>query len=106
MCPCEQIDLESIFALNTDLAPEDEIAQSPETPPPPVSSAVKVNKIPQNKVCVHSTLSSVGLQCIVGCYSGKGADDVHYSLGFVSCRTAGQSLHLKMRRLPKIIEVR
>ncbi|KAA0704250.1 Kinesin-like protein KIF2A [Triplophysa tibetana] len=44
----KEIDLESIFALNTDLAPEEEIAQSPETPPP-ASSAIKVNKIPQNK---------------------------------------------------------
>ncbi|KAI7793604.1 putative kinesin-like protein KIF2A-like, partial [Triplophysa rosa] len=45
----KEVDLESIFALNTDLAPEEEIAQSPETPPPPASSAIKVNKIPQNK---------------------------------------------------------
>ncbi|XP_055063441.1 kinesin-like protein KIF2A isoform X1 [Misgurnus anguillicaudatus] len=45
----KEIDLESIFALNPDLAPEEEIAQSPETPPPPVSSAIKVNKIPQSK---------------------------------------------------------
>uniref|UniRef100_A0AAR2LJQ0 Kinesin-like protein n=1 Tax=Pygocentrus nattereri TaxID=42514 RepID=A0AAR2LJQ0_PYGNA len=44
-----QIDLESIFALNPDLAPEEEIAQSPETPPPALSSSVKVNKIPTNK---------------------------------------------------------
>ncbi|KAK7121011.1 hypothetical protein R3I94_020852 [Phoxinus phoxinus] len=45
----KEIDLESIFALNPDIAPEEEIPQSPETPPPPVSSAVKTNKIPQNK---------------------------------------------------------
>ncbi|XP_026799770.1 kinesin-like protein KIF2A isoform X3 [Pangasianodon hypophthalmus] len=45
----KEIDLESIFALNPDLAPDEEIAQSPETPPPPVSSSVKVNKIPTNK---------------------------------------------------------
>ncbi|XP_046717552.1 kinesin-like protein KIF2A isoform X2 [Silurus meridionalis] len=45
----KEIDLESIFALNPDLAPEEEIAQSPETPPPTVSSSVKVNKIPTNK---------------------------------------------------------
>uniref|UniRef100_A0AAR2LXU0 Kinesin-like protein n=1 Tax=Pygocentrus nattereri TaxID=42514 RepID=A0AAR2LXU0_PYGNA len=44
-----RIDLESIFALNPDLAPEEEIAQSPETPPPALSSSVKVNKIPTNK---------------------------------------------------------
>ncbi|XP_016092534.1 kinesin-like protein KIF2A isoform X1 [Sinocyclocheilus grahami] len=45
----KEIDLESIFALNPDIAPEEEIPQSPETPPPPVSSAIKINKIPQNK---------------------------------------------------------
>ncbi|KAM9456067.1 kinesin-like protein KIF2A isoform 2-T2 [Clarias gariepinus] len=45
----KEIDLESIFALNPDLAPDEEIAQSPETPPPPVSSSVKVNKVPANK---------------------------------------------------------
>ncbi|XP_060764712.1 kinesin-like protein KIF2A isoform X7 [Neoarius graeffei] len=45
----KEIDLESIFSLNPDLAPDEEIAQSPETPPPPVSSSIKVNKIPTNK---------------------------------------------------------
>lgn len=43
----KEIDLESIFALNADLAPDEEIVQSPETPPPPVTSGVKVNKIPK-----------------------------------------------------------
>ncbi|KTF85275.1 hypothetical protein cypCar_00028980 [Cyprinus carpio] len=45
----KEIDLESIFALNPDVAPEEEIPRSPETPPPPVSNAIKTNKIPQNK---------------------------------------------------------
>uniref|UniRef100_A0A4W3KHG3 Kinesin-like protein n=1 Tax=Callorhinchus milii TaxID=7868 RepID=A0A4W3KHG3_CALMI len=40
----KEIDLESIFALNPDLAPEEEIEQSPETPPPPTPS-IKTNKI-------------------------------------------------------------
>ena len=40
-----QIDLESIFALNADLAPEEEMAPSPDTPPPPTPSSVKINKI-------------------------------------------------------------
>lgn len=40
----KQIDLESIFSLNPDLVPDEEIEPSPETPPPPASSA-KVNKI-------------------------------------------------------------
>uniref|UniRef100_A0A8C1VLE3 Kinesin-like protein n=1 Tax=Cyprinus carpio TaxID=7962 RepID=A0A8C1VLE3_CYPCA len=51
----KEIDLESIFALNPDVAPEEEIPQSPETPPPPVSSAIKINKIPQNKVFTVGT---------------------------------------------------
>ncbi|RMC04269.1 hypothetical protein DUI87_19088 [Hirundo rustica rustica] len=38
----KEIDLESIFSLNPDLAPDD-IEPSPETPPP--TSAAKVNKI-------------------------------------------------------------
>uniref|UniRef100_A0A8C7Q833 Kinesin-like protein n=1 Tax=Oncorhynchus mykiss TaxID=8022 RepID=A0A8C7Q833_ONCMY len=41
----KEIDLESIFALNPDVAPEEEIAHSPETPPPPTPTSVKVNKI-------------------------------------------------------------
>ncbi|XP_052422589.1 kinesin-like protein KIF2A isoform X1 [Carassius gibelio] len=45
----KEIDLESVFALNPDIAPEEEIPRSPETPPPSVSSANKINKIPQNK---------------------------------------------------------
>uniref|UniRef100_A0A8B9LCS7 Kinesin-like protein n=1 Tax=Astyanax mexicanus TaxID=7994 RepID=A0A8B9LCS7_ASTMX len=48
----KEIDLESIFALNTDLAPDEEIPQSPETPPPALSSSTKVNKIPTNKICI------------------------------------------------------
>ncbi|XP_028826774.1 kinesin-like protein KIF2A isoform X3 [Denticeps clupeoides] len=43
----KEIDSESIFALNPDLAPDEEIAQSPETPPPPTSSSGKLNKIPK-----------------------------------------------------------
>ncbi|XP_007890332.1 kinesin-like protein KIF2A isoform X10 [Callorhinchus milii] len=44
----KEIDLESIFALNPDLAPEEEIEQSPETPPPPTPS-IKTNKIAKNR---------------------------------------------------------
>ncbi|CAB1319912.1 unnamed protein product [Coregonus sp. 'balchen'] len=43
----KEIDLESIFALNPDVAPEEEIAPGPETPPPPTPTSVKVNKIPK-----------------------------------------------------------
>ncbi|XP_069483438.1 kinesin-like protein KIF2A isoform X4 [Ambystoma mexicanum] len=44
----KEIDLESIFALNPDLAPDEEIEPSPETPPPSTPSA-KVNKIAKNR---------------------------------------------------------
>ncbi|XP_043919754.1 kinesin-like protein KIF2A [Protopterus annectens] len=45
----KEIDLESIFALNPDLAPEEEdIEPSPETPPPPTPLA-KVNKLAKNR---------------------------------------------------------
>ncbi|EHH61618.1 hypothetical protein EGM_19622 [Macaca fascicularis] len=43
----KEIDLESIFSLNPDLVPDEEIEPSPETPPPPASST-KVNKIVKN----------------------------------------------------------
>ncbi|KAJ0057470.1 hypothetical protein NL108_009192 [Boleophthalmus pectinirostris] len=42
----KEIDLESIFALNPDVAPDDEIPQSPETSLPP-SSIPKVSKVPK-----------------------------------------------------------
>ncbi|XP_026199539.1 kinesin-like protein KIF2A isoform X3 [Anabas testudineus] len=45
----KEIDLESIFALNPDVAPDEEIAPSPETPPPPTPTNVKVNKIAKNR---------------------------------------------------------
>ncbi|XP_066567523.1 kinesin-like protein KIF2A isoform X1 [Amia ocellicauda] len=51
----KEIDLESIFALNPDIAPEDEIAPSPETPPPPTPSSMKVNKIAKNRRTVVPT---------------------------------------------------
>ncbi|XP_048840393.1 kinesin-like protein KIF2A isoform X3 [Brienomyrus brachyistius] len=45
----KEIDLESIFALNPDLAAGEDIAPSPETTPPPSQTSVKVNKIPKNR---------------------------------------------------------
>ncbi|XP_057687729.1 kinesin-like protein KIF2A isoform X3 [Corythoichthys intestinalis] len=43
----KEIDLESIFALNPDVGPEEEIIRSPETPPP--NTGPKVNKIAKNR---------------------------------------------------------
>ncbi|KAM4576952.1 kinesin-like protein KIF2A isoform 6-T6 [Odontesthes bonariensis] len=45
----KEIDLESIFALNPDVAPDEEIVPSPETPPPPTPTGVKINKIAKNR---------------------------------------------------------
>ncbi|XP_022526288.2 kinesin-like protein KIF2A isoform X1 [Astyanax mexicanus] len=45
----KEIDLECIFSLNPDVAPEEEISLSPITPPPPTPSSVKVNKMPKNR---------------------------------------------------------
>uniref|UniRef100_A0A3P8XAM3 Kinesin-like protein n=1 Tax=Esox lucius TaxID=8010 RepID=A0A3P8XAM3_ESOLU len=47
----KEIDLESIFALNPDVAPEEEVVQSPETPPPTssISSGAKQIKPPKNR---------------------------------------------------------
>ncbi|XP_041085514.1 kinesin-like protein KIF2A isoform X2 [Polyodon spathula] len=49
----KEIDLESIFALNPDIAPDEEIAVSPETPPPPTPTSAKVNKIAKNRRTVN-----------------------------------------------------
>uniref|UniRef100_A0A4W5L0Y1 Kinesin-like protein n=1 Tax=Hucho hucho TaxID=62062 RepID=A0A4W5L0Y1_9TELE len=52
----KEIDLESIFALNPDVAPEEEISPSPETPPPPTPTSVKVNKMTkQNRRTIAPT---------------------------------------------------
>ncbi|XP_075695381.1 kinesin-like protein KIF2A isoform X1 [Rhinoderma darwinii] len=44
----KEIDLESIFSLNPDLFPDEEIDPSPEMPPPPTPTT-KVNKIVKNR---------------------------------------------------------
>uniref|UniRef100_A0A8D3DDE1 Kinesin-like protein n=1 Tax=Scophthalmus maximus TaxID=52904 RepID=A0A8D3DDE1_SCOMX len=49
----KEIDLESIFALNPDVVPDEEIPQSPEVPPP--SNVAKTSKVP--KVCSSPALS-------------------------------------------------
>ncbi|KAM3874439.1 LOW QUALITY PROTEIN: kinesin-like protein KIF2A [Diretmus argenteus] len=45
----KEIELESVFALNPDVAPEEEVPPSPETPPPPSSTAAKGNKTPKTR---------------------------------------------------------
>uniref|UniRef100_A0A8C7GQJ0 Kinesin-like protein n=1 Tax=Oncorhynchus kisutch TaxID=8019 RepID=A0A8C7GQJ0_ONCKI len=45
----KEIDLESIFALNPDVAPEEEAVQSPETPPPATSIASAAKQIKDSR---------------------------------------------------------
>ncbi|XP_052631301.1 kinesin-like protein KIF2A isoform X1 [Harpia harpyja] len=47
----KEVDLEGIFSLNPDLAPDEDIEPSPETPPPPIPAA-KVNKIVKSRQTV------------------------------------------------------
>ncbi|XP_071433794.1 kinesin-like protein KIF2A [Pithys albifrons albifrons] len=47
----KEIDLESIFLLNPDLTPDEDIVPSPETPPPPTPAA-KANKIMKSRQTV------------------------------------------------------
>ncbi|KAF7641626.1 hypothetical protein LDENG_00275910 [Lucifuga dentata] len=44
----KEIDLESVFALNPDVAPDEEMPQSPEAPLPP-SSIPKASKVPKTR---------------------------------------------------------
>uniref|UniRef100_A0A1A7Z1E2 Kinesin-like protein n=2 Tax=Clupeocephala TaxID=186625 RepID=A0A1A7Z1E2_9TELE len=44
----KEVDLESIFALNPDVGPDEEIPQSPEAPPPP-SSVAKTSRVPKTR---------------------------------------------------------
>ncbi|KAK5879154.1 hypothetical protein CesoFtcFv8_024484 [Champsocephalus esox] len=44
----KEIDLESVFALNPDVVPDEEIPQSPEVPLPP-SNVAKTSKLPKTK---------------------------------------------------------
>uniref|UniRef100_A0A669C3E1 Kinesin-like protein n=1 Tax=Oreochromis niloticus TaxID=8128 RepID=A0A669C3E1_ORENI len=56
----KEIDLESVFALNPDVAPDEEIPQSPEAPVPP-SNVAKTSKVPkQLQWIVCFSAASVG----------------------------------------------
>uniref|UniRef100_A0A8C7QAW6 Kinesin-like protein n=1 Tax=Oncorhynchus mykiss TaxID=8022 RepID=A0A8C7QAW6_ONCMY len=77
----KEIDLESIFALNPDVAPEEEIAHSPETPPPPTPTSVKVNKI--SKVKEEIPFRKVECACSV---KGSVCDFLFLCRGFLAAR--------------------
>uniref|UniRef100_A0A8C7N6Z6 Kinesin-like protein n=1 Tax=Oncorhynchus kisutch TaxID=8019 RepID=A0A8C7N6Z6_ONCKI len=77
----KEIDLESIFALNPDVAPEEEIAPSPETPPPPKPTSVKVNKI--SKVKEEIPFRKVECACSV---KGSVCDFLFLCRGFLAAR--------------------
>lgn len=48
-----QIDLESVFALNPDVAPDEEIPQSPEAPPTNVAKSSKLPKVCSSTVAIN-----------------------------------------------------
>uniref|UniRef100_A0A3Q2XD97 Kinesin-like protein KIF2A-like N-terminal domain-containing protein n=1 Tax=Hippocampus comes TaxID=109280 RepID=A0A3Q2XD97_HIPCM len=50
----KEIDLESVFALNPDLAPEEDVPPSPETALPP-SNVAKPSKVPKVPAAVGTT---------------------------------------------------
>uniref|UniRef100_A0A4W5PT05 Kinesin-like protein n=1 Tax=Hucho hucho TaxID=62062 RepID=A0A4W5PT05_9TELE len=60
----KEIDLESIFALNPDMAPEEETDPAPETPPPPTPTSAKVNKIPKVSPAAFVTAFPVPFACV------------------------------------------
>ncbi|KAM8866329.1 kinesin-like protein KIF2A isoform 5-T5 [Synchiropus picturatus] len=51
----KEIDLETIFALNPDVAPDEHIEESPGTPPPPTPVSSKINKIAKNRRTIAPT---------------------------------------------------
>uniref|UniRef100_A0A8D3CEL3 Kinesin-like protein n=1 Tax=Scophthalmus maximus TaxID=52904 RepID=A0A8D3CEL3_SCOMX len=83
----KEIDLESIFALNPDVAPDEEIAPSPETPPPPTPTCVKVNKIAKNRRTIAPTKNETPSRDnrAVGILAMKGSR-VTVSLVFMAAR--------------------
>uniref|UniRef100_A0A6Q2XBH7 Kinesin-like protein n=1 Tax=Esox lucius TaxID=8010 RepID=A0A6Q2XBH7_ESOLU len=59
----KEIDLESIFALNPDVAPEENFP-SPGTPPPPTPVSVKVNKIPKVSRLLFGLMLWTAFDCL------------------------------------------
>uniref|UniRef100_A0A8C6LDY3 Kinesin-like protein n=1 Tax=Nothobranchius furzeri TaxID=105023 RepID=A0A8C6LDY3_NOTFU len=58
----KEIDLESVFALNPDIGPDEEIPQSPEAPLPP-SSVAKTGRVPKvrsSRITVWDLTAAVG----------------------------------------------
>lgn len=64
-----QIDLESVFALNPDVAPDEEIPQSPEAPPSNIGKTSKLPKVllslPDNYTVTIDTVIQILFYC---CY--------------------------------------
>lgn len=54
-CLSPQIDLESVFALNPDVAPDEEIPQSPEAPPSNIGKTSKLPKVSSSTLPVSYT---------------------------------------------------
>uniref|UniRef100_A0A3Q0RJP8 Kinesin-like protein n=1 Tax=Amphilophus citrinellus TaxID=61819 RepID=A0A3Q0RJP8_AMPCI len=83
----KEIDLESIFALNPDVAPDEEIPQSPEVPLPP-SNVAKTSKVPKLQWTVCSSAAAVGTTRARPSQHSQAADDVlgHCSPSFSARR--------------------
>uniref|UniRef100_A0A8C7QAP0 Kinesin-like protein n=1 Tax=Oncorhynchus mykiss TaxID=8022 RepID=A0A8C7QAP0_ONCMY len=81
----KEIDLESIFALNPDVAPEEEIAHSPETPPPPTPTSVKVNKISKVSVSSEEEIPFRKVECACS-VKGSVCDFLFLCRGFLAAR--------------------
>uniref|UniRef100_A0A7N6B736 Kinesin-like protein n=1 Tax=Anabas testudineus TaxID=64144 RepID=A0A7N6B736_ANATE len=87
----KEIDLESIFALNPDVAPDEEIAPSPETPPPPTPTNVKVNKIAKNRRTIAPSKNDTPSRDNRGLFHAKDnwyliSSSITVSLVFMSAR--------------------
>ncbi|XP_037601671.1 kinesin-like protein KIF2A [Cebus imitator] len=91
----KEIDLESIFSLNPDLVPDEEIEPSPETPPPPASSA-KVNKIVKNRRTVASIKNEPPPRDNRGCilflrFTARPLVETIFERGMATCFAYGQT---------------
>lgn len=72
-----QIDLESVFALNPDVAPDEEIPQSPEAPPSNVAKTSKLPKVCSPTTAVNYLSSSYGTRCTL--FGEENADHISES---------------------------
>uniref|UniRef100_A0A3Q2YFR7 Kinesin-like protein n=1 Tax=Hippocampus comes TaxID=109280 RepID=A0A3Q2YFR7_HIPCM len=73
----KEIDLESIFTLNPDVGPDEEIVRSPETPP---TTGVKVNKIAKNRGTIAPSKIDTPSRDSRGLFQRNAVLDQYYSI--------------------------